>query len=67
MFCRPIITDVHVQKALTQCKTHKKNTLNYNRAWARALRLVQMKTEQTRFISEGEEIESILKTLPAED
>lgn len=65
MFCRPLITDAHVQRALDLCKTKKANTADATRTWSRALRLIQIKSEQQRFVSEGGEIAAILETLDA--
>jgi hypothetical protein len=64
MFCRPVITDLHVQKALNVCKTKRINSPEYNRAWNKALRLIEMKTAQAQFMEEAKELETILEELP---
>jgi hypothetical protein len=63
MFCRPIVTDAHVQRAMDRCKTETRNSLAYNRAWHRALRLVEIKSHQARFMAERKEIVDILDDL----
>jgi hypothetical protein len=62
MFCRPIVTDVHVQQALSLAHS-KRGTQQYNRAWARSLRLIEIKANQQRFMSEGKEIEETLAAI----
>jgi hypothetical protein len=66
MFCRPIITDLHVQHALNVCKSKKPNSHESNRAWSKALRLIQMKNSQAQVICEGIEVEDILESLTRE-
>ena len=51
MFCRPIVTDLHVQKALDLAKSKPRNTLESNRTWAKALRLIEIKTDQASSIA----------------
>jgi hypothetical protein len=66
MFCRPIITDVHVQQAMNVFKSKKPHSHESNRAWSKALRLIQIKNSQAQVIGEGAEIEDILDSLTRE-
>lgn len=63
LLCRPVITELHVQKALNLTKRKTPNSLEYNKAMSRALRLIQMKNDQPQLMAEAKEIESILGTL----
>lgn len=63
MFCRPIVTDLHVQKALNLAKSKPRNTLESNRAWSKALRLIEIKTDQAKFMTEAKEIEETLELI----
>jgi hypothetical protein len=63
MIQRPIITDSHIRKALQKAAASPKNTLEYNRLQSRALRLVEIKVNEARFIQEGKEIQSIIESL----
>jgi len=51
------------QKALNVAKRQPYNTVAYTKSMSRALRLIQIKTDQNQFMAEAREIEDILRTL----
>ena len=63
MISRPVITDFHIKRALVKAAMCPPNSLEQNRSQSRALRLVEIKSNEARFIQEGHEIEIILETL----
>ena len=63
MISRPVITDFHIKRALVKAAMCPPNSLEQYRAQSKALRLVEIKANEARFIQEGQEIESILETL----
>lgn len=67
MMCRPLVTDLHVQRALNMCKGKGHTTPEYKVTMRNALRLIEIKAHQARFESERTEIEAIMKTLSGGD
>jgi hypothetical protein len=63
MISRPVITDFHIKRALVKAQMCPPNSLEQYRSQSQALRLVEIKANEARFIQEGKEIESILETL----
>ena len=52
MISRPVITDFHIKRALVKAQMFPPNSLEQNRAQSRALRLVEIKANEARFIQE---------------
>ena len=63
MISRPVITEFHIKRALVKATMCPPNSLEQYRAQSQALRLVEIKANEARFIQEGREIESIIETL----
>ena len=53
MISRPVITDFHIKRALVKAQMFPPNSLEQNRAQSHALRLVEIKANEARFIQEG--------------